>query len=345
MADMDTVARMVAHNNAVELPVIPATRDWNAPTSHNGEGVWVDCVSFWQQGMDRDRIAADNEALRTLFAHTEESATFKAAMDWARAHRVRVIVDHTTTAKGYYTPKTGVVAIAAHTLKVHGDAINTLTHEIRHAWQDYHGLIPSGQSRFETQFGAIAMIEADAFAHGDLAEAEYELTRRNRDLEKRQVAKQIIDPSDAYICEKLGDLVSHPQRTLAEQFERFYTRSEKAALYGSNMLQRTAAALNIAIEGEKPDLKEEFSLKGTKLPARHHPPVDFTRREDFMRLGRGFNTGHSYLADFSRDTAQRVLMSAQQAFTFYAGAKKPGKLAESVRKAQLQKKLSQKRMP
>lgn len=133
-------------------------------------------LAAWRDARDDNRARWDEVQLTALRAAMQQSAMGAAALAWADQHGVDIIVDHRTTASGYYWAGTGVIAIAARQVAraaFFAHAVDVLTHEIRHAWQDHQGLLVHGNLPRE------AMLEADADAHGKLAglEYKYHLTR------------------------------------------------------------------------------------------------------------------------------------------------------------------------
>ncbi len=135
--------------------------------------VWVrPHLAQWKKGMSAARVTQDRKLLRQLMRDAKRSPTAQSALNWAKAHGIKFIVDHTTNAGGYYCTSTGVVALSAAALDRTWDpyyGVEVLVHEIRHAWQDHHGIIPSVDNYRTADLARISILQAlylaDEFAH------------------------------------------------------------------------------------------------------------------------------------------------------------------------------------
>lgn len=138
-----------------------------------GAAQW-DQSSFhrFQASRDPEQVAADDIQLKKMFSEIA-SPTFKEAYKWAQENGVKFFIDHTVVqAGGYYTMGTGVVGIAARYANRPAMAGPILTHEIRHAWQDKQGFIPTVARNFAEYFMKISLMEADAMAFERVARTE-----------------------------------------------------------------------------------------------------------------------------------------------------------------------------
>lgn len=120
--------------------------------------------------------AADRKWMESIFdVAAAASPVARQALAWAAAQKVSVRVQAELQGSGAYDylghvmirrgPHTDIVGV-----------VGTLVHEIRHAWQDYYGLLGAGgpaRSLNDRLIGN-ALTEADAYAFGELAKAECE---------------------------------------------------------------------------------------------------------------------------------------------------------------------------
>lgn len=274
-------------------------------------------LAAWRAARDEERSAWDAAQLVSVHAAMGESATAAAALDWAQRHGIEIIVDHQTTAGGYYWPGSGVVAVSVGALRDMATAVEVLTHEIRHAWQDYHGLIyfPANEdvaagSLLGRDLAIEGLFEADATAHGQLAGAEYrrrqaqERVATLRLLQDRKPERgraellKILEQSARQAHRACGDAAA----ALWRHFTGWYTGG-LSCLYNRNRRGEYAAVLGL----DAPMRGYGFSYQRPEGDFRL-PPPDFSRREVLDQLGRSF-AGVNYLASATaRDTVARFLL-------------------------------------
>ncbi len=327
-------------------------------------GRWMrDNLPAWRAARSEERAIWDDERLLALRAAMRESKTASAALDWADRHGIELIVDHSVRAGGYYWPGTGVVAVSARQLgsdSFLATAVNTLTHEIRHAWQDYHGLIycPTNDEGATSPLGrdlAIeGLFEADATVNGRLAEAEYKYNRTQQRVDMlRGLQKEQPERGRGELLKIFEKSARAEQResnasesALWKTFSAWYAAWGGA--YGRPRRSEYAHALGLApaandhgFEYRRPD--------GCALMA----PPDFSRREVLDQLGRSF-AGVNYLhSTQARDTVARLLLSPGAAERYFprtvkaAARGRPDALTRKIRAAQLRARLAQpcKRLP
>lgn len=170
-------------------------------------GRWQrDNLAAFRDGLGADRLLKDGLALVHLFDEMQKSPTAKAALEWGHKNGLQFIVDHVVTAGGgYYHPGSGVVAIACRQIikEDKAAAVGILTHEIRHAWHDYHGLIDAADAAARTGNNLAvdliteALFESDAAAHEALARVEYDLQRTEARLRELHALQAVTPPSRA----------------------------------------------------------------------------------------------------------------------------------------------------
>jgi hypothetical protein len=173
---------------------------------------------------DDQRRREDAAALQSLIADARRvSPTAAAALDWAEAHGVIFTVDRSCRdIRGYYVPQAGIVAMAFKTLKEkqREDTIGTLTHEIRHAWQDYHGLLGNPDDDVLDAVRSNALFEADAYAlqKRAAAEAEYAFHQNRKPGEVLPSFTRMIEEK----CARHMDLHKNFRRWFADLRGKFY---------------------------------------------------------------------------------------------------------------------------
>ena len=322
-------------------------------------------LAAWRAARDEARAIWDEEKIIALRAAMSESKTAAAALAWADSHGIEIIVDHSVRAGGYYWPGTGVVAVSARQLShdgFFGTAVGTLTHEIRHAWQDYHGLIycPTDDEGATSPLGrdlAIeGLFEADADAHGKLAEAEHRYARtHDRVVMLRELQKEKFENGRGALLKVFEKAArtdarecANPHVALWKKFTAWYGKHGFNHHYGSHRRAEYAEALGLAGKA----LDHGFEYRRPAGCALMTPP-DFSRREVVDLLGRSF-AGVNYLRSAEvRDTIARFLNSPGAAERYFPRLKtskaadktKPDALTRQIRAVQLRARLAQPSKP
>jgi hypothetical protein len=129
---------------------------------------------FWHS-LDKARLEEDRRILSAVFDAAARRPLSRQAIRWMVRNDARVILDRTcTNAGGHYQPGTGVAALAWEAIMREGklrvnDAVDYLTHEAFHAFQDDRGLgVPSGLPLVPTLI-AEALVESTAHGMGRTA--------------------------------------------------------------------------------------------------------------------------------------------------------------------------------
>jgi len=276
-----------------------------------------------------ERIAEDDKRLQEIFNLAAASPTLKQALDWAKAHGIKFFIDRTAkNCGGYYQPGTGVFAIAEQYADPSAFAVETLTHEIRHAWQDYHGLIPRGLHApaatpdFAEYFIQLSLIEADAWSFGKRAADELNMAPRIAHMKRNNqpVPASLLPPESA---------------ALAKEFLSWFSCFWVTKFYGDAASKYYGKANGI-YDGLLPVLNCEFSSKTPPLGT----GIDIANIENVIRLGEGFS-GKNYLAKLPRDMLPKKILRPSLAMSFYGAANDDQKkLTAELRKCALRKKLS-----
>lgn len=138
----------------------------------------------FQAARDPDVVAQDETRLQAIFnleAFNKPGSIAALALEWARQNDVNFYIDHKATgrAAGYYIEGTGCIALVdTGKLPDPERCVEIMVHEIRHAWQDKHGMISTVVRDFGEAYMRLALLEADATAHGVYA-AYHDHTKGN----------------------------------------------------------------------------------------------------------------------------------------------------------------------
>ena len=272
------------------------------------------------------RVKKDKTRLKEIFNRASHSPTLKQALEWAQAHGVQFFVDRrAVNCGGYYTPGTGVVALTEKTTNSPSFAVQALTHEIRHAWQDYHGLCPTDfpgpvtTPDFAAYFIQLALIEADATAFGKRAEDEFlaaRLTKENIPLSRCFQAALADEKAD-----------------LGKKFLNWSSTPKTTRYYGDAASKHYGRAAGI-YTGAQPARDLEFT---TEIPPLG-PGPDITDSQRLLALGKTFS-GWNYLAGLPRDILLKKILSPSWAMSFYRAANdNQRRLTAAIRKCGLRQK-------
>lgn len=278
------------------------------------------------------RLKEDEKQLSRLFSIAAKVPELKAALDWANEHNIDLIVDRTSRGiGGYYSVGSGVVAFSAPAFGSDMKLAGVAVHEIRHAWQDYYGMIATADTKFADYFIKIALIEADATAHQMLAEEQASLAGGREAAEARWRQYPVDDDMKRTVRESHDRREARLQdrdKYLWEQFKGWYT-SFRPASYGDTAAR--AFGTKLGIPGIKPqDFKFEFRHK----EAPGLTGVDFARTEQLRRLGKGFKGGNYFDVAPTEQLARKYL-SPGLADRFFRATGKAQKLATEIRLRQL----------
>lgn len=270
----------------------------------------------WKQQQTPMRLASDAAMLENIFKAAQRSPVARAALAWANAHDIEFVIDRTTDIGGYYSFQTGVVAIS------HSDAqlsylarfkaVDVLVHEIRHAWQDHHKLLPYVQDYRAVDLARMtiqqALYEADAYAHGKLAAAQ--------------------------CCRSSGDPRLYLQKYFFEWYTGFLTR-----WYGEQ--QRDCHGARLGVPGcLMPDSKIELTAN---IQRELRVGLDPWRREDIEKLGKSF-ADVNYLSGWNGllpDALWSRALSPSSALSHFSRVSRGDKTAEAIRIQQARQRILQ----
>jgi hypothetical protein len=252
----------------------------------------------FEAGLDRERQRLDKGYLSVVFSAAADSPLLADALEWGDKHGIRYFVDHQTQKLGYYTPDSGVVAVArqgnAGSLR---ESIDTLAHELRHAWQDYHGLLASSHKPFLEHVLNISLTEADATAFGKVARRQYE--------------ERTLQPAE---------------RALWIRFQNwFYT--DNAQSYGEDAMYDRAERLQFKV------MPSETVYEFNEAASSRRPPLNISLEQEIDILGRDF-TGRKFnyiAAHKSAPAFIQKITDPQRVARFYDKTRKyPDKMVRRI---------------
>jgi hypothetical protein len=278
-----------------------------------------------------ERIAKEEQSLKQIFGLAAFSPTLKEALDWAEQHDIKFFIDRTAVnVGGFYTFGTGVVAIAARYAYPDPYAAQIIAHELRHAWQDYHGLVPCPgpasseiSEDFAQYFTKLSLIEADAYAIGKRAETECLVTQsERRSSQLRLFSLLSLDNKEDHFKNNFVSWFNSPSKT------RFYG-DFGSKLYGERWGVWT---------GELPERRCEFTTAPESWPKLEG--IDTAHISNVLKLGESFSGQGNYLEGLPRELLFKQILAPSLAGTFYGAANDSQKqLTADIRKAYLRKKL------
>jgi len=275
-----------------------------------------------------ERIAEDEKTLQNIFALAADCPLLTEALEWAQQHDIKFFIDRNAVNCGaYYTLSTGVMALTAKTatdLDV-TLAVGSVVHEIRHAWQDYYGLVGCDTEPFSgdyrRSFINTALIEADALAYGLRAKDQY----------RAALAKKRGWPVPSAIQKTLPD----ENADLGRKFLTWFSnRNSHTQFYGEKLSKFFGRKWDV-YEGAQPERRNELSLTKLQLDG-----INIDNIQDVLRLGVNFSGTKNYLAAMQPDILPKRILRPWLAGTFWGTANSnQRKLTAAIRKASLKKKL------
>jgi hypothetical protein len=284
-----------------------------------------------------ERIAEDDATLKNIFALAADCPLLAEALDWANTHGIKFFIDHqAVNIGGYYTMGTGVMAVVP---KTSLSMEEVMVHEIRHAWQDYHGLVSWDDNTahdgcFNDFFINNALIEADAKGYGLLAASQARAARRTKEIKAAGLA---IPESLSHYQEELLD----ENAQLGKGFLSWFRSDFQPAAYGDFFSKFYGQKWGL-YTGALPERNMEFDLDPPHLRG-----MDINNIQDVLRLGFNFSGTKNYLAALQPDILPKKILRPSLADTFWGKANMTQrKLTGELRKAHLKKKLAgKKRQP
>lgn len=298
------------------------------PANSNDPQVVWDQNRFYRfiAGRDPMREAEDQKQLKRLF-NMASSPVAREAFDWAEKNGVHFFIDHSLRHAGaYYTMGTGVVGLGAKNCSLPEIAIPMLVHEIRHAWQDKQGLIPTVARNFSEYMIQIALVEADASAWQHAA--------------WRQECQEL------YYEEGMRKPKLPPQEIImGSEFVRWHKAHGK--FYGEASARGMGSKLGLPGVTPLP-LNAEFRPYSKFYPAPEIRGIETTMDAAIEKLGRGFHPANqdmpNYLAQPEvKAHLEKTLLRPRLAHRFFDAAAKTPQLVKDVNRAMSRKQQSHRR--
>lgn len=243
----------------------------------------------WYQPEDHGAHRLSRQKVLARFRKlAEKSPVARAALDWAAQNNVQFINRLSCTGgRAAYLVGSGIIALSWLDLAnpfTRSVMLNTLVHEIRHAWQDYMGLDvrlnPGEDISHDWRRGMMqtALLEADASAHGELA---------------------MLQVRDAQVAS-------------GACMERFFWKwfNDYGNLYGQGLVDEYREAIQSDSEDENDQSDRPAFGEHTR------PGIDPFRHEEMMKLGRMFGGGN-YMPRIDRARLYKTALSGAFANALY----------------------------
>lgn len=284
------------------------------------------------------RVMRDRQRLNKIFNLAACSPTFAAALAWAKKHEVQFFVDHSVVnCGGYYAGGTGIIGIGKkRTAQPDPRSAAILAHEIRHAWQDYHGLlarpVPGDASgTFADFFIKKSLMEADAAAFESLVEDEM-----NQSLNASRSKLSAWLPWKKTSSRNLDEIQQTQDRdSLRREFLGWFSNPDVTVHYGDYSSKEFGQRLAL-YPGALPERRYEFEPEDTQAAG-----IDISSYKTVLQLGQGFD-GKNYLAGLPHEVFAKRILRPSLAGTFYGAANdQQRKLVTDIRKSELKQKMAQ----
>lgn len=307
----------------------------------------------FRKGLSFPRREDDARKIAKLFEVAAQSPLMKEALDWAKAHDIDFIIDRDMPTSGTYHIGTGILGLSDEMLKPenHDAAIVTLVQEIRHAWQDYNGLIPPQglNEPFITSYMREAVLAADTEAFGSLAFRQADLSYRIARLEQRRAhGNDVSAASIAALKKEFQQTVENPAPSLWEGFDAWYA-TDKPAAHGVIGLLDAAKKLNLDVLVrkimrapimEKALVKPEFNPVLTAKPHAEAKGVAIDSKDGLALLGRGFSDTGNYFDFAPQGALEKQALSRKAAEALYIAGEGKNWLYELYEVEEAQQRLS-----
>lgn len=285
-----------------------------SPANDRGGRVWdQQALQAFKAKQTPERRAEDEKLLSRVFNLAAKVPEVKTALDWAHAHGVEIVVDRTSHGVGgYYLNGTGIVGLSMPAFISDEKLAGVVAHELRHAWQDYHGLIVTADYRLDHYIIKNALIEADATAHQKLAEGQY----RVAELQARADARK-SETEEAWrykYLEQDKQKLADKAQYLLNGFKGWY-KSGLPTTYGGEATHRFGRK-----HGIRNAFPRNYNVEVTGTTAPVDMGVDFLHRRTLLKLGEGYGEGYgadNYLALADKNELKRHHLSPEAARRFF----------------------------
>lgn len=240
-------------------------------------------------GQDPARRKKDKARIRDIRRLMAKSPLGKELLNWADENNIRIEMDHQTKAGGYYYQGYKIVALNAASDNL--TLVGTLAHEIRHAWQDSHGMIPSLSDNLaqlqapEDYITQIKFIEADAFAVGESVRRTVSAKRR-QEMKEDWLLQSATQDLDLSALEHMFDPPRVNEETpelLAQRFTQFFNDAWRRNFYEDRCLKTYAKNIGVA-DIKIPCGSGEYFDEKTRT-ATHQDGLDLNNPQKIYLLG------------------------------------------------------------
>jgi len=241
-----------------------------------------------------ERLQKDQERINYLLKEISNSPTGQPLLKWAKDNNLKIFMDDTLkSAGGYYTPTSGTVILGSK--QDDNYLIGVLAHEIRHAWQDYHEMIPTSFIDPKDYILQVRLIEADAFAYGELIREESRAFHINSFNNSSSGVSLEIEGFSPKRCQQL--LESHPHRiqALKQLFKSFFKNDRSINFYEARSLNSCFIKLGLS---DKINIDGEY--KNISIPYPTIKGIDVHNLDAIHQLGKTFSNDN-YLKGLSME--------------------------------------------
>ncbi len=253
-----------------------------------------DIIKLWHENVDSilaqqspKRRQHEQERIQVIRELMSDSALGKDLLDWADDNDIVILMDKEIMVGGYHLSGLKTIALSTHI--PNGQLINTLAHEIRHAWQDGQGFLPLFNNNLDknsvqtaTEYMLqVRFLEADATAIGN------------------KVLKDVIEKRGKLAMLKhlpMTSIISHTiefKTSLVEKFNDFFYDDARKNAYDERSLKIYAAYMgisNIIIPYSELEYDDE------KFSDQHNMPfnigINVHDEASIRKLGEIFNQGN-----------------------------------------------------
>ncbi len=260
---------------------------------------WLNAISGIISVQTSERIEFDNSRVNQIKDILSLSQTGSDLLEWADDNSVEILLDNQSENNiAYYVPRSGFIALSAH---VQNEKLAiALGHELRHAWQDFNGFIPTVLDNIKDYANKIRLIEADAAAIETLIIFELLNQGIKIDLNPRQ--KKYLKIADQSLKQSPDYLKGH--EVLWGGFCGFYSDSNAKDYYDSRCIYNSALLLDVL--QEKPTIINsgtEYMAANLEYEVDRKSGIGIKDFKTFTSIGEVIEQGN-YLKNIPIDLSQ-----------------------------------------
>jgi len=271
--------------------------------------IWKAAAAEILSSRTPENVTRDDERVEIICDILRQSRLGRQILHWADQNGVEIWMDQQCTSVGYYTVGSNTVCLNSNVPD--NKLAMCLAHELRHAWQDHEGLLPSGVSTAQNYTAQIRFVEADAFAFGYVI--AYEIFGKETLLkENSYLTSQYTSIIDGVVGEDPYALDNGAALCVA--FHSYFNNLVTKYQYDERAMGRCARDLNIINETTQDPLKNSFESIDFSSPKQ--AGINLNDPDDILRLGnlfgvsnylnytRNMSLGHNplYVGQFGQQT-------------------------------------------